>query len=100
MEIEARTKQAAIRQNQRNALLASSRTVLSPMAALAVMTNRFTPPEIVLGMEENIGHKLRTRISSQSQFFNGGEEFAEREALPSSELIREFLYACVHVFVP
>ncbi|KAJ1367646.1 hypothetical protein KIN20_028598 [Parelaphostrongylus tenuis] len=57
------------------------------MAALAVMTNRFSPPEIVLGVKAHLGRKLRTRISSESQFYNGGEVFAEQEALPSSELI-------------
>ncbi|WKX88235.1 hypothetical protein Q1695_008123 [Nippostrongylus brasiliensis] len=43
LDIETFTKQAAIRQNEQNALLASSGTVLSPMAAMAAATNRFSP---------------------------------------------------------
>ncbi|VDM53347.1 unnamed protein product [Angiostrongylus costaricensis] len=56
------------------------------MAALAVMTNRFTPPEIVLGVPSTTGLEFRTRISSHSRFLKDAEEFAEQEAPQLNEL--------------
>lgn len=85
LDIETFTKQAAIRQNEQNALLASSGAVLSPMAAMAAAANRFSPPEIVLDLTstrpQGLPKAASSRVVSNDDFL-----VADRRALVDNEV--------------
>ncbi|CAJ0595191.1 unnamed protein product [Cylicocyclus nassatus] len=71
LEIENFTKQAAVRQNQRNMLLASSSSVLSPMAALAMANNRFTPPDILPLARSEAHPDLMAKLLADREYLFG-----------------------------
>ncbi|XGW25093.1 hypothetical protein V3C99_006480 [Haemonchus contortus] len=80
LDIETFTKQAAVKQNEQNALLASSRSVLSPMAAMAVESNRFSPPDIVVELKPDRAQDFVTKI-------NGDHVLTDRNTLLGNEIV-------------
>uniref|UniRef100_A0A1I7X200 Uncharacterized protein n=1 Tax=Heterorhabditis bacteriophora TaxID=37862 RepID=A0A1I7X200_HETBA len=88
LDIEAFTKQAAIRQNQHNALLSSSGSVLSPMAAVAVAANRFNPPDIVSQemARSDADREFLAKIQAQTRLMNNMELLTNRHALFGNDL--------------
>ncbi|KJH51279.1 hypothetical protein DICVIV_02558 [Dictyocaulus viviparus] len=56
---------------------------------MAVMSNRFSPPDIVLGMEEDRNRDSQTKITSHSRLLNNDEMLNEQETFlrnPNFEL--------------
>ncbi|KAL6732967.1 hypothetical protein Aduo_003669 [Ancylostoma duodenale] len=86
LDIENYTKQAAIRQNQRNALLSSSASVLSPMAALAAATSRFSPPEIAPLVRADSNSDLIAKYTARSNLLDNADLIADRRILFGTDL--------------
>ncbi|EYC31769.1 hypothetical protein Y032_0003g1226 [Ancylostoma ceylanicum] len=86
LDIENYTKQAAIRQNQRNALLSSSASVLSPMAALAAATSRFSPPELAPLVRADSNSDLLAKYTARSHLLDNSDLIADRRILFGTDL--------------
>ncbi|VDM76993.1 unnamed protein product [Strongylus vulgaris] len=86
LDIENYTKQAAVRQNQRNALLASSASVLSPMAALAMARNRFSPPDILPLLRSDADRDLLAKYTARSRVLDNSDLLADRAILFGPDL--------------